>query len=430
MIEGQVVRASVSFQRQPFVRPLLLSSGPIHAITEAVAEVEVSVGDRRATGRGSIYLSDLWAWPDPQLDHAARDAAMRRYTQTLATKLRGITGDGAHPLRLGLRLHEHVASDEGEANDWPPALARSVCASPLDAAIHDAFGRALGCSAMRLYDGDVAVPESDGHFGEVGGTFEAIRSVLLSQPRTQSPAWWVVGAADDLEKDVAPAVRDRGYFAFKLKIKGQDAATDAAQTAAVAAAARRWGLTEYRLSIDSNEANPDAASVAAYLDELKRLDGEALERLELIEQPTGRDISVHAHDWREVAGRKPVMIDEGLLTLAMMSQARDQGWSGFALKTCKGHSFVLVAAAWAHAQGMLLSLQDLTNAGLAAVHAGVVAAWLPTMNGVELNSPQFTPNANDAWMDVLPGLFEPRDGRHQLPPADVVGLGSALLNGG
>ncbi|MCC6680714.1 MAG: hypothetical protein IT445_07410, partial [Phycisphaeraceae bacterium] len=63
---------------------------------------------------------------------------------------------------------------------------------------------------------------------------------------------------------------------------------------------------------------------------------DAYRALEMIEQPTGRDIARYAYDWHPVAARKPVMVDEGLMTLASMPLAREQGWSGFALKTCKG----------------------------------------------------------------------------------------------
>lgn len=62
-------------------------------------------------------------------------------------------------------------------------------------------------------------------------------------------------------------------------------------------------------------------------------------------------------------------------------------------KTCKGHSFALVAAAWANRHGMCLSMQDLTNPGIGLVHAAFFAAHVPTINGVELNRPQFAPPA-------------------------------------
>jgi hypothetical protein len=51
---------------------------------------------------------------------------------------------------------------------------------------------------------------------------------------------------------------------------------------------------------------------------------------------------------------------------------------------------------------------------------------VPTLNGVELNSPQFTPAANAEWLPRLAGLFEPTDGRHRLHGPTPPGLGSQL----
>jgi hypothetical protein len=62
-----VVDARVRFVSQSFVRPLIISSGRISEITEAVAEVRVRVDGREVVGQGPIYLSDLWSWPT--LDH-------------------------------------------------------------------------------------------------------------------------------------------------------------------------------------------------------------------------------------------------------------------------------------------------------------------------------------------------------------------------
>ncbi len=422
---ARVVEAAVRFIEQPFVKPLIISSGAIEVITQADAVVMVDVNGQIEEGHSCIYLSDLWAWPEPAYTHEQRDAAMRAYCQQLAQLLPSDFGTAAHPLITGLHLHEHAIHVEpiGSQSATPPTLARCVCASIFDAAVHDAVGRALGVSAFDLYEVGFAVPGADPFFGGIGGTVAAIRALLQNEPRTTSPAWWLVGKADDLERDLRPAIERHGYFGFKLKTMGQDARIDASRVTEVYRAARRWGIGKPRLSVDSNEANPDAQSVLDFLEVLRAIDAQAYEALEIIEQPTGRDIERHAFDWAEVAKRKPVMVDEGLLTLKSMQIAREQHWSGFALKTCKGHSYALTAAAWAHRHGMQLSLQDLTNPGASMVHAALFAAHVPTQNGVELNSPQFTPNANDAWRNVYPNLFQVHDGLHQLPPIHTIGLG-------
>ena len=243
--------------------------------------------------------------------------------------------------------------------------------SPFDAAIHDAVGRALGRSAFAFYDAPAALPSADAHFDIPA--WQAIRD-SIRPPKRRLRAWYVVGKNDGPEQ-LRPWVQDRGYRCLKIKLLCRD---------------------------------PAAAAALAYF-----------------EQPTGRDISEHAFDWRAVADRRPVMLDEGLTSLDLMRVAREQGWSGFALKTCKGHSFALVAAAWARHHGMLVSLQDLTNPGLAMIHAAWFAAHVPMINDVELNSPQFTPQANAAWLDRLPGLFDPRHGVHELPAEVPMGLGSS-----
>jgi hypothetical protein len=185
-------------------------------------------------------------------------------------------------------------------------------------------------------------------------------------------------------------------------------------------------VSEVRLTVDTNEANPSVESVVDYLERLKATDLDAFSAIAYLEQPTSRDIRKQPFDWRPVTRYAPVMIDEGLTDLDVMGEARRQGYGGLAIKTCKGHSMLLACAAWAHQHGMLISLQDLTNPGIALIHAALVGAHLPTINGAELNSPQFTPAANREFAERLPELFEPRDGVHRLPREIPAGLGSSL----
>lgn len=428
MYSTALISAEVAFQDQPLIKPLILSSGTIARITQASATVRVRVGGVEAVGQGSIFLSDLWAWPDPKYSHAQRDALLRALCTHLSQRLNELAGaQPAHPLELGLRLH-HAVNHLPEARfSDVPALARSMCLSPFDAAIHDAVGIALKRSAFRLYDQSLKIPSADGYFD--GGASAAIRSCLRNPPITTLPAWIIVGKNDDLDEDLRPWVQHRGYHCFKLKIMGQDNAADVQRTVDVHNAVRSLGATDIRLSIDSNEANPDAKSVEDYLLRLREASPDAFAALQYVEQPTGRDIRLHRFDWRNVTKLKPVLLDEGLTDPQMLEEALRQGWSGFALKTCKGHSFALLAAAWAKQKGMIVSLQDLTNPGFSMIHAALFAAYVPTINGVELNSPQFTPAANEPWLPRLSGLFQPSAGVHRLPAGTEIGLGSQGFGG-
>lgn len=416
--DTQVLSAQVEFLPQKFLVPMRLSSGLIETITEARATVRVRVGSVEAEGRGSIYLSDLWSWPDPSRTHDERDAILRDRCTRLASTLPDLTGSPAHPLELGLRLHEAACLPGDEV----PVLARAMCTAPFDAAIHDAVGHATGLSAFVFYDQPVAIPSADAHFPD--GACAAIKA-LLQPPADSIEGCWIINAHDDLGEPFAAALRRYGYRRIKVKLLGKSLEEDARLTAAVYRAALQHGQPAPRLSVDSNEAHPDSAAVLEYLRLLESHDPDAYAALDYLEQPTSRDIVTHHFDWTHVSARKPVMIDEGLTSLELLPLAIEQGWSGLALKTCKGHSFVLVVAAWAVQHGLRLTMQDLTNPGFAAIHSYLLAARLPLLGGIELNSPQFTPQANAPWLPRLASLFDVRDGRHRLA-TDVPGLGSSL----
>jgi L-alanine-DL-glutamate epimerase-like enolase superfamily enzyme len=300
-----------------------------------------------------------------------------------------------------------------------------MCASPFDAAIHDAAGNALGRSAFALYDEHAEIPSADGYFPE-SGACRAIADILKTPRRMSLPAWYVVSRSDRLEQTLVPAINRYGYYCFKLKISGSDNAADVALTVEVYRKAREVNGKQPRITLDSNEANESAESVLDFLLRLRAEDAAAYESVEYLEQPTDRDIQRSQFNWREVTQLKPVLLDEGLVDLSMLEEARRQNYSGFALKTCKGHSMLLVCAAWARVQGMAIALQDLTNPGVALIHAALVGSHLPTLNGAELNSPQFTPAANYEFLPRLENLFIPRDGVHTLPPQLPNGLGSNI----
>ncbi len=275
-----------------------------------------------------------------------------------------------------------------------------------------------------MYADAAAIPSADDYFPGVGAC-RAIAS-LIKLPKRELPAWYVVGMAEPLEGTLLPAIRRHGYRGFKLKLSGRDLSADVARTAEVYGAARDAGVRASRLTVDSNEGYESADAVLDYLEALEAADGEAYRAVEYLEQPTSRDLAGRPFDWRQVAARKPVLLDEGFVGMESLAAAGEQGYSGLALKTCKGHSMLLVAAACAHRAGMMLSLQDLTNPGVALIHAALVGAHLPTVNGAELNSPQFTPAANAEHAERLPELFMPRNGVHRLPGEIPTGLGSRL----
>lgn len=421
-MQTEILAARVEFIAQRFAKPLQISSGTITEITEARAFVQVRVAGREAEGIGAIYLSDFWSWPQPDLTHAERDRRMRALCVDIARQLPEYSRPAAHPLELGLRLHEYVC--HGPRKDGITTLAGAVCLSPFDAAIHDAVGRALGCSAFAFYDKPVVLPLADRYFP--GESAAKIIRQTLRRPRPALDAWWLVGGTDALSTSFMESARTAGYSLFKIKILGRNMRDDLARTVEVYSAACKAGITRPGLSIDANEANSSSEQVSEFLHQLQADHPATYESLMYIEQPTPRDIVGHAYDWKGVSAMKPVILDEGLTSLDLLPLVKEQGWTGLALKTCKGHSFTLVAAAWAHRQGMPVAMQDLTNPGYSAIHSFLVAAHLNTMNGIELNSPQYTPEANAPWLPRRADLFSVCNGQHHLPVDSIIGLGADL----
>lgn len=413
----RVLDAEVSFSEHPFDRPLVLSSGAITHLTQATATVRVSVAGRVATGQGAVSLSDLWAWPGSGPRQPRLAAMVARCRDLAGSLVDRVGGEPAHPLELGTRLHHSLAADRAPAM---PVLADAVCASAFDSAIHDAAGAALARSAFSFYDSDVAIPSLDAQFA--GSTTSAVRATLRP-PVEAVPGWWVVSPGDDLV-EAASRVAPTGISRFKLKTTGADPAADAARVAEVSA----WATTlvpEPIISVDPNEGARSPDDVAAFLSCLESTAPQARAAIAYLEQPTPRS-TLATVDWSGISAQVPLVVDEGWTTLDDLDLAAARGWTGVAIKTCKGHSAALAAAAWAHRHHLPITVQDLTLLGRAAVHSYLVAAHLPTTNGIELNSPQYLPGANADWLPRYDTLFTVRGGYHRLAIDGIIGLGGQL----
>src|SRR5687767_5159603 len=174
-MRSAILESEVTFHPQQLVKPLILSSGAIERITEARVNVRVSIDGRESIGRGSIYLSDLWAWPDPEYSHGQRESIHKDLCQAISAQLVSLVGtEREHPLELGLRLHEAVADLDDKRFAPVPPLARSMCLSPFDAAVHDGVGIALGRSAFAFYDQAFPIPSAGSLFAR-GGACAAIQ---------------------------------------------------------------------------------------------------------------------------------------------------------------------------------------------------------------------------------------------------------------
>jgi hypothetical protein len=97
------------------------------------------------------------------------------------------------------------------------------------------------------------------------------------------------------------------------------------------------------------------------------------------------------------------------------------GYTGAALKACKGQTQSLLMAAAARKYGMFLCVQDLTCPGLSLIHSAGLAAHVRGVSAIESNARQYCPAANAAWARRLPGVFRISGG--QMRTGELVGLG-------
>src|SRR4029453_3851266 len=103
-------------------------------------------------------------------------------------------------------------------------------------------------------------------------------------------------------------------------------------------------------------------------------------------------------------------IDESLTDLETLLLAREMGYTGDALKACKGQSQAMLMGGPAQKYGMFLCVQDPTGPGRSLIHSAGIAARVPGNAGIEANARQFVPAANAAGGAKFPGLFTIRAG--------------------
>jgi hypothetical protein len=125
----------------------------------------------------------------------------------------------------------------------------------------------------------------------------------------------------------------------------------------------------------------------------------------------------------EAAKLKPVVIDEALIDFEALQLARDLGYSGVALKACKGQTDSLLLAAAAQKFEMFLCVQDLTCPGYSFLHSASIAARVPGVAAIEGNARQYCPGPNKKWAKRFPEMFEITDGTVGTGTLDGPGLG-------
>ncbi|MBI1389993.1 MAG: hypothetical protein GC154_16250 [bacterium] len=437
----------IEYENHAYRTPLKFGGVVTDKVT--LLNVIVRVGDaagRESQGFGSMPLGNVWSFPSRSLSYDETLAAMKR----LAEKCLALTvscGETGHPVDLNVALEPLylAAAREVETElalgEPIPKLCTLVVASPFDAAIHDAYGKLHGVSAYAALSRDFMRYDL-AHYLDESFLDESLQQYVSPTPKHFMPLYHLVGAVDPLtEADVETRLHDGlaqtlpewieqdGLTHLKIKLNGDNLDWDVNRVARVDRLAeetqQRLGVDEWVYSLDFNERCESADYLLEFLRRVQQAAPRALDRVQYIEQPTARDLKAHPENkMHKAAAVKPVVIDESLVDYESLLLARELGYTGVALKACKGQSQALLMAAAAQKFGMFLCVQDLTCPGASFVHSAGLAAHVPPVAAIEGNGRQYCPAANVEWEKRFPSLFKVANGRIDTSAIDGPGLGA------
>jgi L-alanine-DL-glutamate epimerase-like enolase superfamily enzyme len=428
----RIVGVRCELEDTPFRAPLKFGGRIVDGskLINVYATVALASG-KRAEGHGAMPVGNVWGWPG-NVETSLSEKAVCLTAEAIVKRAAALQATG-HPVDLIAALEsEYQADADAVTNklgiaERMPGLMTLVAASPLDAALHDAYGMVLGRNVYRCYGPEFANHDL-AYFLTPEFRDEYLDRYLLRDPKPFMPLYHLVGAldpltssdaskpiGDGLPETLAEWIQRESLTHLKIKLAGDDLARDVARVRAVEAVAvevnGRLGRDRWHYSADFNEKCQDVEYVLAFLAHLQEQAPAALNRIQYIEQPTARDLrSNPANKMHRAAAIRPVVIDESLTDLESLQLAIEQGYSGVALKTCKGHGQALLMAAYAQKHGLFLCVQDLTCPGASFLHSAGLAARLPGVAAVEGNARQYCPGANRARATRYPELFEVREG--------------------
>ena len=422
----KLILEELRFESTPYRTPLKFGDAVVDRGTLLVVKLSLLDGDRFATGVGAMVLGNAWSFP--QVPFNLSMAVMRELGQQIANHLPAQAPSSSvfelsHELEARtLDLARELSQTFAGLSVPIPKLCSLVVFSAFDIALFDAWGKLNHSNTFELLQ---QTPEAhdlsrwlDQDFRQFG-----LQQTLSAAPVASLPMFHLVGGLDPLSPtEVRNPVNDglpehlQAWISkdelthLKIKLRGDDPAWDYQRIVSVDRVASDSVAGEPVYSLDFNEKCESAEVLVDLLQRLNTDASVAFRRIAYIEQPTSRDLLDRPQDRMHAAAKlKPVVIDEALTDYAAFKRAREMGYSGVALKACKGIAHSLLMAAACRKNNLFLCVQDLTCPGLALLASASLAAWLG-VEAIEANARQFCPSANDAMRLRRPEVFNVRRG--------------------
>ncbi len=432
------------FEEFKYRTPYKFGGVPVDRVTliNVYSTVRTANG-KRANGFGSMSLGNVWAFPSRTLPYDVTLGAMK----TLAERINKITGnyqEFGHPIDLNTALEPFYlqaaieVSQELKLTNPIPKLAVLVTASAFDAATHDAFGKVHQRNVYQTYGADL-MPKDLSHYLTPDFNGEYLNRYVMKTARPMIHMYHSVGGSDavldseltnrlndGLPNTLSEWIKYNNLTHIKIKLQGDELKWDIERTVNIDRIARETNPKQkWTYCVDFNERCPNSDYLLEYLRKVKELTPHGFAAIQYIEQPTARDLKANRQNVMHEANKlRPVVIDESLVDLESLLLAREMGYTGVALKACKGQSQAMLMAAAAQKYKMFLCVQDLTCPGASLIHSVSLAAHVPGVSGVEHNSRQYVPVANQPWERKFPGIFNVKDGAFRTREINGFGIGA------
>ena len=446
--DARIEELSTTFEDFTYRAPYKFGGKEVDRVTVLNVRCRVSLkSGKTADGFASMPLGNVWSFPAPGVPYETTLQAMK----TLAGRIAAITRsfrDYAHPLDVNYQLEPEylkAASDVSRELKLPlpiPKLCVLVTASPVDASLHDAFGKLHGRNSFSAA-GREFVKFDLAHYLNSEFQGEYLNQYIAPVAAKKIRMYHSAGASDpltaaEITKPIADGLPETledwipysGVTAIKIKLNGDDLAWDVDRVLSIhrvtTKAQEKRGFHDWIYSLDFNERCPNVQYLLDFDRRLNEQAADAFRRVQYIEQPTARDLASHrSNTMFEAAKLRPVVIDESLTGLDALLLAREMGYTGVALKACKGQSQTLLLAAAAQKYKMFRCVQDLTCPGAALVHSVGIAAHIPGVSALEANAREYVPSASRGWEKRYPGIFNVRDGYLDTTGLNGPGLGTS-----
>ena len=440
----RVEDVSFSYEDYRYRTPMKFGGNVVERVTLINVNCTVRGADgNQAHGFGSMPLGNVWSFP--ALPYDTTLAAMKALASRIAASTQNAKAEG-HPIDINMALEPAYLRDAEEVSRQLklavpiPKLCTLVTYSPFDGAIHDAYGKLHGLNCYRTY-GREFLPRDLSFYLNDQFHGEWLDRYLLPEPKERMPLYHLVGAVDpitasDIRQRIGDGlpetlpewIRYNGINHIKIKLNGSDLTWDVDRVVAVDRATvetqRERQVSEWFYSLDFNEKCPNVDYLLAFLKHLKEQAPAGFARIQYVEQPTKRDLKLdRANVMHQAAKVVPVVIDESLVDLESLELAREMGYSGVALKACKGQSQVLLMAAAAQKHKMFLCVQDLTCLRVPDSF-GRLSRARTRSSGYRSQCPEYVPAANQKWEARFPGIFKIRDGYMKTGTLTGPGLGA------